>query len=78
MDRDYRVVARGHNIVIDEVRGDDIGGFPIEKARFRSIWYFIGATGCCTVGYGWALHFRTVCFITTPVHLGCSTRTWPR
>lgn len=60
MNRDYRLIARSHNIVVDHVRGDDLTEFPIEKARFRSIWYFITATGSCTIGYGWALHFRTV------------------
>lgn len=33
--------------------------FPIEKARFRSIWYSISVTGICTTGYGWTLHSGT-------------------
>ena len=60
MDRDYRLTARDHDIVIDAVSGDDLTRFPIEKARFRTVWYWIGSSGVCTIGYGWALHFRSV------------------
>lgn len=34
--------------------------FPIEKARFKSIWYHISAVGVCTIGYGWVLQARIV------------------
>lgn len=60
MNRDYRLTARDHDIVINVVSGDDLTTFPIEKARFRSIWYYISTSGACTTGYGWALHSRTV------------------
>lgn len=60
MNRDYRLTARAHNLVIDTTHGDDLTGFPIEKARFRSIWYYICATGISTAGYGWAIQSRTV------------------
>lgn len=60
MNRDYRLIAQEHNIVIDAVSGDDLTNFPIEKARFRSIWYTIAISGVCTIGYGWAIHSRTV------------------
>ncbi len=60
MNYDYRATARHENISIDIVQGDDMTTFPIEKARFRSIWYSIGAAGFCTIGYGWALQFRVV------------------
>ncbi|KAJ5657798.1 Major facilitator superfamily domain general substrate transporter [Penicillium longicatenatum] len=59
MNRDYRLTARAHNLVIDIRRGDDLSLFPIEKARFRSIWYSMCATGICTTGYGWALQTRS-------------------
>ncbi|OQE07498.1 hypothetical protein PENVUL_c013G05728 [Penicillium vulpinum] len=59
MNRDYRLTARAHNIVIDTTHGDDLTTFPIEKARFRSIWYSICATGISTAGYGWALQSRS-------------------
>jgi hypothetical protein len=60
MNRDYRLTARAHNLVIDATHGDDLTAFPIEKARFRSIWYSISATGISTAGYGWALQSRSV------------------
>ncbi|KAI8939501.1 hypothetical protein NX059_003272 [Plenodomus lindquistii] len=60
MNRDYRITARDYNIVIDNIAGDDLSTFPIEEARFRSIWYSISATGVCTMGYGWTLHTKTV------------------
>ncbi|KAJ5514350.1 Major facilitator superfamily domain general substrate transporter [Penicillium fimorum] len=61
MNRDYRLTARAHNLVIDTAHGDDLSAFPIEKARFRSIWYSICATGISTAGYGWALQSRSCC-----------------
>ncbi|KAJ5185118.1 Major facilitator superfamily domain general substrate transporter [Penicillium cf. griseofulvum] len=61
MNRDYRLTARTHNLVIDTAHGDDLTAFPIEKARFRSIWYSICATGISTAGYGWALQSRCCC-----------------
>ncbi|KGO65032.1 Major facilitator superfamily domain, general substrate transporter [Penicillium expansum] len=60
MNRDYRLTARAHNLVIDTNHGDDLTGFPIEKARFRSIWYSICATGISTAGYGWSIQSRTL------------------
>lgn len=60
MDRDYRFIARKNNIVINKTSGDDLTSFPIEKARFRTIWYSIGASGLCTIGYGWSVHFEAV------------------
>jgi len=60
MNRDYRLTARDHNIVINATSGDDLTDFPIEKARFRSIWYSISVSGICTIGYGWALHSKIV------------------
>ncbi|KFY38623.1 hypothetical protein V494_04287 [Pseudogymnoascus sp. VKM F-4513 (FW-928)] len=55
MDRDYRIVAAQHGITVDKVRGDDLTKFPIEKARFRSVWWTIGISGASVVGYGWAV-----------------------
>lgn len=60
MNRDYRLTARDHKILINSISGDDLTNFPIEKARFRSIWYYISLSGICTTGYGWALLSRTV------------------
>jgi len=60
IDRDYQKIATSAGIVIDRAKGDDLSKFPIEKARLRSIWYFIIISTLCTIGYGWALHSVTV------------------
>lgn len=60
MNWDYRRTARDYDFVIDKVAGDDMTRFPIERARYRSIWYPVIISSACVVGYGWALHARTV------------------
>jgi len=60
MNRDYRQVAEAHGMVIDRVRGDNLSGFPIEQARFRSSWYLIGLAVATITGYGWSLTARVV------------------
>ena len=60
MNWDYRRTARDYDFVIDKVAGDDLTRFPIEKARFRSIWYPVIISSACIVGYGWSLLARTV------------------
>ena len=32
--------------------------FPIEKARIRSIWYFIALSIASTIVYGWTVEHR--------------------
>ena len=59
--RDYRIVAQENEFVIDRLSGDDLSGFPIERARLRSIWYMLAIASATVVGYGWALQARTVC-----------------
>ncbi|KAL9009874.1 MAG: hypothetical protein Q9173_005139, partial [Seirophora scorigena] len=59
MDRDYRVTAAAVGFTIDKTNGDDLTRFPIEKARLRSIWYYVSVSTICTVGYGWTLETRT-------------------
>jgi MFS family permease len=60
MNWDYRRIAKDYGLVIDKVAGDDMSQFPIEKARYRSIWLPVIISSVCTVGYGWSLHTRTV------------------
>lgn len=60
MNWDYRRTARDHDFIIDTVAGDDLDRFPIEKARYRSIAYPTLISSACIIGYGWALHTRTV------------------
>ncbi|KAH6636428.1 major facilitator superfamily domain-containing protein [Chaetomium tenue] len=68
MDHDYRVVARKHNFEINKRAGDDLADFPIEKARFRSIWYVLSAAGLSMVGYGWSMHFRVHMAVPLVLH----------
>ncbi|KAH7357456.1 major facilitator superfamily domain-containing protein [Pyrenochaeta sp. MPI-SDFR-AT-0127] len=56
---DYSITARKHNITINVHGGDDMATFPIEEARLRSVRYTIIAASVCTIGYGWALQYRT-------------------
>ncbi len=60
MNYDYRRTARDHNLTIDKVAGDDLSRFPIEKARYRSIWHHVINSNVCIAGYGWTLQTRTV------------------
>lgn len=60
MDRDYRQTAKSHGIFVDNVHGDDLSQFPIEKARLKSILYPIVAGAVATCGYGWSLESKTV------------------
>jgi predicted MFS family arabinose efflux permease len=62
MNRDYRLTAKVHGITINAVAGDDLTNFPIEKARFRSVWYSISISGASVVGYGWSMQYKTVRF----------------
>ncbi len=58
-DYDYRQTARAHDLSIDRVRGDELSRFPIEKARLRTVWLYILVSATATLGYGWALEYRT-------------------
>ncbi|KAL9035176.1 MAG: hypothetical protein Q9180_004999, partial [Flavoplaca navasiana] len=60
MDHDYRMIAAAAGFSIDRTKGDDLAKFPIEKARLRSIWYYVAISTACTIGYGWTLQARVV------------------
>lgn len=60
IDRDYRITAAAVGFTINKKKGDDLTNFPIEKARLRSIWYFMGLLIISTIGYGWSVHTKTV------------------
>ncbi|KAF3010449.1 hypothetical protein E8E14_002210 [Neopestalotiopsis sp. 37M] len=55
IDYDYRATAKALGITINKVSGDDLSTFPIEKARIRSIWYFIAISISSTIVYGWVV-----------------------
>ncbi|KAL9579442.1 MAG: hypothetical protein Q9212_005109 [Teloschistes hypoglaucus] len=60
MNHDYRKTAAEVGFTVDKTKGDDLATFPIEKARLRSIWYFVSVSTACTIGCGWTLQARTV------------------
>jgi len=64
IDRDYQKTAAAAGFTVNKTKGDDLSDFPIEKARLRSIWYFMGLSIACTVGYGWSVEMRTVSLAT--------------
>ncbi|KAI0015391.1 putative major facilitator superfamily transporter [Xylariomycetidae sp. FL0641] len=55
IDYDYRATAKALGITINKSSGDDMSTFPLEKARIRSIWYFIAASIASTLVYGWTV-----------------------
>jgi energy-coupling factor transporter transmembrane protein EcfT len=55
VDRDYRKTAQAAGFTIDKVRGDDMAIFPIEKARLRSVFFYVVAAAATTAAYGWAM-----------------------
>jgi MFS family permease len=59
IDWDYSATAKQIGHTIDKVKGDDLSRFPIERARLRSIFYFVVIASGSTLGYGWTLHAKT-------------------
>ena len=55
MDRNYRVTAQSIGRTIDKVSGDDLGDFPIEKARAKGSCYLLTVYVCALAGYGWTV-----------------------
>ena len=55
MDYNYKTVARNIGWNIDEVAGDDLQHFPIERARARGSYFLLIISTAVLVGYGWAV-----------------------
>ncbi|KAL8713851.1 MAG: hypothetical protein Q9220_001996 [cf. Caloplaca sp. 1 TL-2023] len=55
MDWNYRMTARQIGHRVDEITGDDLNHFPIERARARGSWWILGVYVCALAGYGWAI-----------------------
>lgn len=58
-ERESELKQSNHGWTVDKKHGDDLHKFPIQHARFRSIWFFLGMTGARTIGYGWCLQTHT-------------------
>jgi multidrug resistance protein len=59
VDRDYRVIAKKRNIVMDKIAGEDMATFPIEHARLHSVWWVVGIYSATIIAYGWVLQAET-------------------
>lgn len=55
MDHNYKIVARKIGWDIDEVAGDDLQHFPIERARARGSYFLLIISTTVLIGYGWAV-----------------------
>ena len=55
---DYRITARKYGLPVSKTSGN-LSAFPIERARLRSVFYFLGLSTIATAGYGWTLQART-------------------
>jgi MFS family permease len=70
MDHNYRVTAEEIGHEIDKAKGDNMVGFPVERARTRFSWHFLVIYTVAFIGYGWAAqthaHF-SVCLILQAV-----------
>ena len=67
MNRDYRLTAKRYGFEVNVVKGDDLARFHIERARFRSVWYFVIIAAATITGYGWALDNRIVYIPSAPI-----------
>lgn len=76
LDLDYRTTASKEGIVINKISGDKLDVFPIERARIRSMMYFVVCGVCSPVGFGWAvesrLHLSVPLIITFIMGLACT------
>lgn len=60
VNRDYKIMAKKHGLLVDRVKGDDLSVFPIECARLRSSKYFIVICVPLLIAYGWTLEKKLV------------------
>ena len=60
MDRAYRKARARRGLTIDKLAGDDLDGFPIEKARLGVIWMPLAVTVVAVAGFGWVVEFKQV------------------
>lgn len=67
LDYNYRVTASRKGIVVNEVSGDDLSLFPIERARTRFSLLFIPADAALLIGYGWICQNAASCHMSIPL-----------
>ena len=55
MDHNYKTIANRIGWNIDEIAGDDLEHFSIERARVRGSYFLLIISTAVLVGYGWAV-----------------------
>lgn len=58
LNHDYRITARKCRLPVSR-KSDNLAGFPIERARLRSVFPFLALSAVATAGYGWTLQAKT-------------------
>ncbi|KAI1801134.1 MFS general substrate transporter [Daldinia bambusicola] len=58
IDWNYRRIAKKLGVSIDRKRGNDLKGFPIEKARLQLVYPLVCVGAIVYIGFGWALHYE--------------------
>ncbi|KAI1452760.1 MFS general substrate transporter [Annulohypoxylon moriforme] len=59
LDWNFRRIAKKLGVRIEGKRGNELKGFPIEKARLQIAYPLIIIGVLVSIGYGWALHYET-------------------
>lgn len=76
VDRNFAVMAKTHNAVIERNRITSLDDFPIEAARYRHILPVVVLQAALVAGYGWAVQYgahAAVVMIMQFAACGCST-----
>jgi hypothetical protein len=73
MDFNYKVTARNSGMLVDRIAGDNIGIFPIERARSRGSYLILFFSAFAFAGYGWAVqfHMHPAVSLILQFYLGC-------
>lgn len=58
LDHDYRTFAHRYDFPDSKSATHDLNDFPLEKARLRSMFAFLGLSTIATAGFGWSLQAR--------------------
>ncbi|KAI1653564.1 MFS general substrate transporter [Daldinia decipiens] len=58
IDWNFRRIAKKLGVNIDRKRGNDLKGFPIEKARLQLVYPLVIIGALVYIGFGWALHYE--------------------
>lgn len=59
LDLDFRKTASECGVEVEKGKTTDLSGFPIEKARFRTVVFFVALCAALVATYGWVLERST-------------------